>query len=253
MKTTGKTNDRKRTAFAALLAVVIVLPLFIGLGFWQLQRAEVKRELQAEYDRRAQDKPVTISSQRQAASDLRFYTVEVSGHYERNYEILLDNRVHHGRVGYFVLTPLRIRKSNMHVLINRGWVPQGETRDKLPATPVPGGEISVKGLATVPSKGGYRLGPPMDDNKVWQTVWQYLDMELVDKKTPFPIQPVVVLLDPKSQAGGFTREWQRLDAGIAVHQGYAFQWFSLAVAVAAVYLFLMFRFRRQDKQDKQDN
>jgi surfeit locus 1 family protein len=52
----------------------------------------------------------------------------------------------------------------------------------------------------------------------------------------FPLQPIVILLDPDSSNGGFVRQWARLDAGIATHQGYAFQWFSLAAALAAIYI-----------------
>ena len=51
----------------------------------------------------------------------------------------------------------------------------------------------------------------------------------------------MLLLDPGEQAGGLLREWKRLDAGIAVHQGYAFQWFSLAVTLLGIYLFFLFR------------
>lgn len=246
MTTLNPQNQRKNSALAGLIGLLVFFPLLVGLGFWQLHRADVKRDLQAEYDRRAVDKPVAISSRLQAEADLQFYRVEARGRYEREYEILLDNRVHNGRVGYYVLTPLRIGESNMRVLVNRGWVAQGRTREDLPATPASTREVLVEGVATVPVKGAYRIGPPIDPNKQWQTVWQYLNMELVDKKTPFPIQPVVVLLAPESDANGFVREWKRLDAGIAVHQGYAFQWFSLAVAVAAIYILLTVQSRRRN-------
>jgi surfeit locus 1 family protein len=69
-----------------------------------------------------------------------------------------------------------------------------------------------------------------------------MEMTRYAAAVPFPVQPVVVLLDPDS-AGGFTRDWSRLDAGISVHQGYAFQWFMLAAALASIYLFMSLRRR----------
>jgi surfeit locus 1 family protein len=69
-------------------------------------------------------------------------------------------------------------------------------------------------------------------------VWPYLDIASYRAATGFPVQPVVVLLDPQSPAGGFGRYWTRLDAGIAVHHGYAFQWFALALALVAIYVYL---------------
>ncbi|MDO8598096.1 MAG: SURF1 family cytochrome oxidase biogenesis protein, partial [Sulfuricaulis sp.] len=42
-----------RPGLVPSLAVAVLLPLFLTMGYWQLQRAEEKRELQAEYDARA--------------------------------------------------------------------------------------------------------------------------------------------------------------------------------------------------------
>ena len=93
----------------------------------------------------------------------------------------------------------------------------------------------------VPAQKVFQLGEEKPLGKDWQAVWQHLDMRRYAQVAPFKLQPVVILLDPASAAGGFTRAWTRLDAGIAVHQGYAFQWFSLAVALGAIYLLLGFR------------
>ena len=233
-----------RPSLLPLLAVLILLPTMIALGIWQLDRAEQKRALQAEYDVRAGDAPVSITARLQPVEELRFYRVEAKGHYDTEHQFLLDNRVHKGRVGYYVMTPLRIQGSDVRVLVNRGWIPLGPSRARLPETPTPAGLQTVHGLATVPLKGGFRLGEAVAQEAGWQPVWQYLDLHRYRDAVPFPIQPVVVLLDPHGEAGGFVREWRRLDTGIAVHQGYAFQWFSLAVALLAIYLFVNVRGRK---------
>ena len=220
------------------LAMLVLLPLFLYLGYWQLQRAEEKRALQAEYDRRAHDTPVSIGSRLQHAEALRFYKVVAKGRYETDYQVLLDNRVHQGRAGYHVITPLHIQGSDMRVLVNRGWVPLGEDRVQLPALETPQGQQVVTGVATVPMEKVFMLAEPEPIGGDWQPVWQHLDMKRYSQAVPFPVQPVVVLLDSASPAGGFTREWSRLDTGIAVHQGYAFQWFTLAAALLAIYLLL---------------
>jgi len=69
----------------------------------------------------------------------------------------------------------------------------------------------------------------------WQKQWLYFDIPRYRAAVNFPVQPVVILLDPKSEAGGLVREWARLETGIAVHQGYAFQWFMLALTLLALY------------------
>ncbi len=228
---------RFRPSLIPTLATLLLLPLFVSLGLWQLDRAEQKRALQAEYDARSLDEPVLIGASVQSADDLRFYKVVAHGRYDTEYEILLDNRVHRGQSGYYVVTPLKLRDSEVRVLVNRGWVPLGESRARLPDIVTPRGEQEITGVATVPLERRFSLGGEARPGQ-WQVVWPYLDLARYADAVPFPIQPVVVLLDPASAAGGFVREWARLDTGIATHQGYAFQWFTLALALVTIYLFL---------------
>lgn len=216
-----------------VVAAWLLIPVFVALGYWQLQRAGEKRSLQGEYDTRA-GLLVRVEPRVQPADALRFYRVEASGVYEPGRQFLLDNRVQHGRVGYHVITPLRVRDSNVRILVNRGWVAMGEGRERLPVIDTPLTTVTVTGVATVPSDKGYRLPVQEDAGKTWQTVWPYLDLKRYGQSVSYPVQPVVILLDA-SHPSGFVREWSRLDAGIAVHQGYAFQWFALALVLAGLY------------------
>lgn len=212
------------------MTALLFTGIFCALGIWQLHRAEEKTALQAEYDRRALQAPVPLGSTVLSADALQFYRVEAKGLYESDYALLLDNRVHHGVAGYHVLTPLRIAGGETRVLVNRGWVPLGADRAQLPAIDPPRGAVTVTGVAVVP-RPGFTLGTPDALRPDRVTTWQQLDLARYAAETRFALQPIVILLDPQSPAGGFVRDWARLDTGIAVHQGYAFQWFALAVTV----------------------
>jgi len=220
------------------LATLALLPLMIGLGLWQLDRAAQKQRLQAEYDRRQQEPAVQLVSALEHAEDLRFRRVIARGRYEPEHQVFIDNRVHRGRAGYHVLTPLRMGGGSVRVLVNRGWVPLGQDRAVLPVFETPEAMVEVTGLAVVPQTKGFHLGGAKPSGDGWQPVWQYLDLDVFQDSVAFPLQPVVILLDPDSANGGFVRQWARLDAGIATHQGYAFQWFMLAVTLAAIYILL---------------
>lgn len=230
---------RFRPHWVPTVATLLLLPMFVALGLWQLGRAEEKRALQAEYDRRANEPPIALDAQLRRGEDLRFYRVVAEGVYEAGRQILLDNRVHAGSVGYYVVTPLRLRDSDTRVLVNRGWVPLGRDRAHLPVVPPPAGMQRVMGIATVPLERKFSLGDGVQGTG-WQTVWPYLDMARYRDATAQPLQPIVILLDPQA-AGGYVRQWARLDAGIATHQGYAFQWFALALALLGLYLFINIR------------
>lgn len=235
-----------RNFLVPTLAVLLLVPLFCSLGYWQLARAQEKRVMQTEYDRRATQAPIELDAAPRSAETLQYFRVQASGVYDTAYQVLWDNRIHRGAAGYHVLTPLRIAGGEMRVLVNRGWVPVGSDRDDPPAIDPPGGAVTVSGVAVVPH-GGFTLGEPDALERTGPTVWQQLDLARYAGQVEWPLQPIVILLDPESP-GGYVREWARLDAGIAVHQGYAFQWFTLAATVLAVYVVLLVRAIRRGKQ-----
>lgn len=239
---------RFRPSLVPTLVVLVLFPILVSLGFWQLDRAEQKRAIQEEYDARSHDARVKIGARVQSAEDLRFYRVVAEGTYEPDYQILVDNRVHKGRAGYHLITPLRIHRSGVRVLVNRGWIPMGTSREDLPKVDTPQGRQKITGVATVPRAKAFMLAKPAPLTDEWQRVWQHIDMKRYEKAVPFPIQPVVILLDPESPGGGFVRDWARLDAGIAVHQGYAFQWFMLAAALLVIYVVVNVRASKPDRK-----
>jgi len=110
------------------LTVALCL-LFLSLGRWQWGRAEQKRELWAQFDRGGGE---VVSLGTRGTTELPRYTrVRVEGRWEPRRQFLLDNRTHDGRAGYEVLTPLWLDDGRV-VLVNRGWVPFGGYRDRLP-------------------------------------------------------------------------------------------------------------------------
>lgn len=250
MPPAGRTRERgavMRLRFAArlwpTLATAVLVPMFVGLGFWQLDRAGQKTDLQAEYDARLRGPVVAVGASLQPAEELRFYKVVAKGRYDTAHQILIDNRVHQGRVGYHVITPLKIEASDTRVLVNRGWIALGRDREHLPAIDTPVGAQEITGVAVVPVEHVFTLGKPAAASGAWETVWQNIDMQRFRASVTYPVQPVVVLLDPNSAAGGLVRDWSRLDAGIATHKAYAFQWFVLAFALLVTYIVMNTRKR----------
>jgi surfeit locus 1 family protein len=223
---------------AAILAALV--PLFVGLGLWQLQRADEKRALQQEYDLRIDEAPQQLGASPQQAAALRFRRLLVRGVYDPDYQILIDNRVHRGVPGYHVITPLKLEGGDTRVLVNRGWVALGASRAHLPAVEPPPGVQEISGVAAVPADKGFTLGDDTAPAHGWKPVWLRLDLQRYAAAVPFAVQPVVLLLDA-NMAHGYTRDWSRLDAGIAVHQGYAFQWFALALLALVLAIMLLAR------------
>jgi surfeit locus 1 family protein len=154
-----------------------------------------------------------------------------------------------GKVGYQVLTPLHIDGGDMRILVNRGWLAASGDRRVMPDIVTPQQSIEVSGVAVEPSTHYMELGEVHDADNTWQKVWQNLDMKRYIKAVPFPVQPMVISLDPTSTAGGFARDWPRPDAKVEMHKGYAFQWFAMALMLVIYYLVVSIR----KKHDGQTN
>lgn len=220
------------------LLLAVLLPIFISLGGWQWRKAEVKIVLQAELDARSAGVPVAMPAAPGDTESLRFRHVMLRGAYDASRQVLIDNRLHQERAGYHVITPLRLEASEMHVLVNRGWLPAAADHRILPQATVPGGIVEVTGIAVVPGQRFFNLAPQPASG--WEPVWQNLDLERFRQVVNLPLQPVVIQLDPEAP-GGYLREWPRPDERAERHRSYALQWFGFAAASLGIWMYFLLR------------
>lgn len=225
------------------LATLALLPLLVVLGFWQQDRADQKRALQALYAQRAADLPVQVTGLVTQAQSFQFRPVRVTGHYVPERQMLLDNRVHEGHAGYEVLTPLALEGSDIWVVVDRGWVPLGISRDEPPAAPPPTGRVAVEGIAKVPFPPGFVLGGGPSEEGLWSPVVPYVDLPSFARHTGHRVEPFMVLLSPKAEHG-YVREWVLYEGGPERHEAYALQWFSMAAVLVIIYVAVNLRRQR---------
>lgn len=218
------------------LATVAVLAVLLHLGFWQLDRGALKEEM---VDRRTQlieHESVDVKAVTGDPEDVRYTAVTVRGSYLSNQQFLLDNRTHQGVAGYHVVTPLRTLAGDV-ILVNRGWVPVGVSRAVLPNIDVdPTQERLITGRLTPPGADAFMLGESGYDYSGWPRTVQRLEPARVETILKTTVSPYVVRLDPAAP-NGYVREWPA-HGGITAqrHRGYAVQWFSLALALMAIYV-----------------
>jgi surfeit locus 1 family protein len=218
------------------LVALFFFVLTLSLGNWQSGRADFKRELQARYDAAVREAPIRVGSELLDHDSVLYRKLEVEGVFDDAHTILIDNRVLNGVAGYHVLTPFRINGGPVAILVNRGWIVAGRTRDEVPAPPTPAGVVRLEGMAVDPHTRYLELGETAPQGRVWQN----LDFERYAKTTRLKLQPVL-LLQTSDQADGLRRNWPRPDTGVDTHVSYAFQWYSLAATLAVLWLIMNVR------------
>jgi surfeit locus 1 family protein len=217
------------------LATLATLSLLLGLGSWQLDRAAWKQALIDTERETAGQSPQPLLAVVEAGGVLDFRPVLARGRYELDRQLLVDNRIHEGRAGYHVLTPLRLEGYDGVVLVNRGWLPMGRTRADLPPLPGPDGVVPVAGtIARLPEKI-FRLDAAEERVTGWPQVIQHVDFAAIEQRLGHAVLPVILQL-ANEDPHGFTRDWKPV-YGITPdkHHAYAMQWFTLALVLVLIY------------------
>lgn len=233
-------------SFVPTTAAALAIAMFSWLGFWQLDRAGEKERRNGTFAARTSDAPILLNERLSVmpseieSSWWRYRRVEVSGAAYGARQYLLDNRTRNGVAGYHVYVPILVTGLDRVMLVNRGWVATGPSRERLPAVSLNASELVVSGIVDFP-RHPLLLGDDGYAGSSWPKVVQRIDLDKTARDLGHQVLPFVVLMDAAS-SHGFIREWSPyLGIGPERHQGYAFQWFSLAAAVAVVWIVVRVR------------
>jgi surfeit locus 1 family protein len=221
------------------LAAALSLALFVTAGQWQQRRMHEKESLRAQFDAAAAQAPVALAALPDSSdwSALRYRSVTASGAYDARRQVLVDNRVHEGRVGYHVITPLLLDDGRT-ALVNRGWTPQGASRAALPRVDPPTGRVTVLGRVAMPSTGALELSAETTGGPVWQK----LDPARFAAATGVAVLPVTIeATRAPVPDDGLVRDWPAPDFGVDKHRIYMVQWYMFAALVVVLWLALNLR------------
>lgn len=211
----------------------------IALGNWQLGRAGERRAAEGRFQAALRAPALEIPARPEAAAEYIGKRIAASGEFVPAHTVLLEHKIRHGRLGYEVVTPLRLRASVLHVAVNRGWIPADPRPGVLPEIRTPVGEQHIEGLALERLPQALRADSAPEQGKVVQN----FRIEDFQAATGLPLLPVVI----EQWTGpddGLVREWPRPGAGAEKNEMYALQWYSLAALSIVLFVVLSFRDER---------
>ncbi|MYN03495.1 SURF1 family protein [Pseudoduganella sp. DS3] len=225
------------------LATVVLVAIGVAAGRWQDGRAAQKLALEARLAAGNAAAPLALGAAPVAAAEVEFRRVRLQGEWVAGWPLYLDNRPHAGRPGFYLLMPLRLAGSEMHVLVARGWLPRDMAdRSKLPAYATPAGPVTVEGIARLAPGQVMQLGQaaPLAPGAIVQNA----DAAAFAAATGWRFQPLVVeQATPDAAAGAgapaevLQRDWPAPALGVDKHKGYAFQWYALAAMAVLFFVF----------------
>ena len=216
-----------------LLPSILITATFaflVSLGFWQLERADEKRGIEASI-KLANTGSVELIKDEEVLENKEYYEVRLQGKYLSDKQFIYDNQIVDQVSGYYVLTPFALEGQSKAILINRGFIPWNGRRDKL-ADIVIGQETreikvqiskSIKRMELKPSEVGIQF----------PVLIQSIDLQDMADRAKVDFSSVIGLLDA-SASNGFIRKWEPYTGSIEKHIGYAIQWFLMALVLAII-------------------
>ncbi|MCW8935059.1 MAG: SURF1 family protein [Gammaproteobacteria bacterium] len=222
----------KATLIPSLITVAL-LYVMISLGLWQLDRAEYKANIQSLIESKQGTATISLDSIEEEENWL-YQPVFVSGKYDLQHHIYLDNQVNNMLAGYSVFTPLKIT-DDLAILVNRGWLPVGNSRASLPDISVTSEALRIDGLLSHAPSKILVLSDNANSYLQWPAVLQYVDINEIEKHLDYKLLPMIIIMDQPTQT-----KLQSLPIKINMrsekHTAYAFQWFGLSLTLLIIYI-----------------
>lgn len=231
-------NLRIELEWRTVLATALLVPLLCYLGFWQLARAEEKRELLTRLEARSMEPALSLAAAlREPRVELADRRVQFSASALANRYLLLDNRLRDGQFGYDVVA--FVDGEEFILPLNLGWVAGDRSRLTMPQVTLPIALSDIEARIYIPSGDAFLLGDNQLPDTLPAVVQQLLlrdwqpTLEARFGKALFPFE----LRIGDSSPFAFRADWPIVNQSPDKHTGYAVQWFTMAAVLFVAFLF----------------
>lgn len=137
-----------------------------------------------------------------------------------------------GVAGVEVVQLLRLAGSGDPVLINRGWLAWTD-RSQLPPVSTPAQPEFLYAELLPPVESGFTLGD--NDASGWPRLISRIELDAMATQAGLTAEPLLLRLREPG-AASFTLDWPGQPTSASKHTGYAVQWFAMAVALIALFV-----------------
>lgn len=218
----------------SIVVTLILLTILLRLGFWQLDRAEEKKSIQAHSQQFKKQGHLVVQDAVIFENLPEYQKLEMTGHFLKEKVMFLDNKPYNGVHGYHVITPFKIMSTQDVILVNRGWVPMRIHREQLPDIETSDNQVTIKGTMKIHS-AFFTLGENINENNQWPWRIQWLEIEGIEKQLGMDILPFILLQD-MDKSSNFIRDWKIIVSPAEKNISYAVQWFALASALLIIFI-----------------
>jgi len=186
------------------ILIVATIAFLTSLGFWQLDRANEKRAIEASIQK-ANTGIVELIADENRLLEKEYYQVRLKGQYQSNKQFIYDNQIVDQVSGYYVLTPFKLEGQPSTIIINRGFIPWNGDKEKLADVSIEKTKSEIKVQISKPIKRIELKSSEIGNN--FPVLIQAVDLVKMSELAGIDFSSMVGLLDA-SMDDGFVRKWE---------------------------------------------
>ena len=219
-----------------LIFAIIFVPITISLGMWQIERANEKKLIIANYDKLLVSAPIALQKNQMLNN---WQPIETTGTYEDTI-VYEDNAINNGKAGFKVYHLFR-NDDGTFIFIHRGFIERNLIKNNLPEVEIPTEKKSIYGTTLFKQNNTFVKNIEESDSRIIQ---EFNASLLIDKYPMLKdkyLNPFLFNLDIRD-----VNKYQPIEKPVNMtaskHIGYAIQWFGLC---AALIILTIYAYRRK--------
>ena len=219
-----------------LIFAIIFVPITISLGIWQIERANEKKLIIANYDKLLVSAPIALQKNQMLNN---WQPIETTGTYEDTI-VYEDNAINNGKAGFKVYHLFR-NDDGTFIFIHRGFIERNLIKNNLPEVEIPTEKKSIYGTTLFKQNNTFVKNIEESDSRIIQ---EFNASLLIDKYPMLKdkyLHPFLFNLDIRD-----VNKYQPIEKPVNMtaskHTGYAIQWFGLC---AALIILTIYAYRRK--------
>ncbi|MFH8564199.1 SURF1 family protein [Streptomyces sp. NPDC017988] len=230
------------------LIALVLIPVMVELGFWQLHRHEHRVAQNERISKALAADPVpaeelTSPGHEVPRTDL-YRRVSAKGTFDVEHEVVVRRRTNDDdKVGFHVLTPFVLDDGKV-LLVNRGWIPADGPQTAFPEIPAPPkGEVIVTGRLMADetsAASGIKDVRGLPDRQI-MLISSGQQADSLGKQV---LGGYIEQTSPEPRDGSPELIGEPDHSGIGAHMAYAVQWWLFAAGVPIGWVVLVRRERR---------
>lgn len=233
------------------LLVLALMALLARLGVWQFARLDQRRAANVVLAETLNTPPILLT-EADFSGDLKAWQdrlVLAQGEYDLENQFAFIVQNWQGAAGIHLIAPLVLADGKTAVLIDRGWIPDGQRSPEFWSQYDETGPVAIDGYVArsqVISRGTAESAPSGPSQE-----WYRVDIAAIQPQIPYDLLPVYIIQSPAPEGNVALpyREPRNVEITEGNHESYAYQWFIFCIGLGVAYVIYVNKWLSDQEKD----